>query len=868
MALRHAISPSEPNLIPRREFIRDNHVQSSFAILALSATALVRLYSFPPNVVVAVRRLLDETRMITTCREDVTNNFSEFAIDGKPWNTPKSLHTEKLLIDLFSVLYRNGHEFLSTLDYGREQDDRVIMAFARPGGPTAQSPAGSSSALHRTSQASVQALSKVKVPFAISFPNTNILRVISPPLHSTPAILQTVRGSWPRGVVAEKKVGENVYEFKLKGYKWFQEDTFATDSLRHVLALLSALDGFGFTLLTSLSMTGRSRVKDLWIFTGPSQMAMPESPPASPIHAHNDLTRATPEKPGEHKRNHTAPGKGSPPHVDEHGQVSGHPRAATDGDVHNHRDDPTARFSSSKPAILRKPAPRAQLPVSVASSTGSNEHQHEEGPAPLSSPELVRVTMASTVGSAVNMTGVGIRKLQQEIARQSLDAITPPQPSPAVFYATAPPTQNNPYFPPTNASAPIDSVSVPEASASSPAPQSSSSEERATHRPLSPSSRTKASPPHTNRTNAPPPAMGNISPSQKSDIPTKPSGTPTPPLLGPSVFRDSAFSSQTSEIPITWTGPSQEKESGAPPVKTPVLPGGWVSPVEERDEPKPTLHLADGRARPYDTPPDLRAPHDQITPERQEIRTAEPELVHPQPHVARRSEAAVLEQMPRPAKDRTKRPTPDRKQSHDSAKGKGDKARMTTTAGEGWVLVNVGSPAAPSGASPKVIMAPAPVSPAQSPRAKDGSNSSPSRRPPHSRNPPSSNSLRSPKSPTPATAAKPAPNGSSMSPAAKAIVIIDAMETKRTAAEKDASDPPSSGLRRLFSLNSGSPKQPPPPGPAPLKDRKAKTIATAGGVQKTKTIEQEERDAKKGASRWRRKGPSTVSKSSQRISVD
>jgi hypothetical protein len=46
-----------------------------------------------------------------------------------------------------------------------------------------------------------------------------MLRVIAPPLHSTPAILQAVRGSWPRGVVSEKKVGDNCFEFKLKGYK-------------------------------------------------------------------------------------------------------------------------------------------------------------------------------------------------------------------------------------------------------------------------------------------------------------------------------------------------------------------------------------------------------------------------------------------------------------------------------------------------------------------------------------------------------------------------------------------------------------------------------------------------------------------------
>jgi hypothetical protein len=31
--------------------------------------------------------------------------------------------------------------------------------------------------------------------------------------------LQAVRGSWPRGVVSERKIGDASYEFKLKGYR-------------------------------------------------------------------------------------------------------------------------------------------------------------------------------------------------------------------------------------------------------------------------------------------------------------------------------------------------------------------------------------------------------------------------------------------------------------------------------------------------------------------------------------------------------------------------------------------------------------------------------------------------------------------------
>jgi hypothetical protein len=211
------ISPADSNFVPRREFIRDQRPASSFSILALSGTALLRLYSFPPEVVVALRKHLDRTHLILSSRELIQNNFWELSLDGKPWSNPKSTRSEKLLIEIIDVLYRNGHNFLSTLDYGREQDDRVIIAFSRPSSPLSPP---SSAASHNMNNDSVIAHPHfVKVPFAISFISQNHLRVIAPPLHLTPAILQTVRGSWPRGVVSEKTVLENVYEFKLKGYR-------------------------------------------------------------------------------------------------------------------------------------------------------------------------------------------------------------------------------------------------------------------------------------------------------------------------------------------------------------------------------------------------------------------------------------------------------------------------------------------------------------------------------------------------------------------------------------------------------------------------------------------------------------------------
>lgn len=51
----------------------------------------------------------------------------------------------------------------------------------------------------------------------------------------------------------------------------FAENNFAIDSLQHIISLLNAMDTHGFTLLTSLNLSGRnSRMKDLWIFAGSS----------------------------------------------------------------------------------------------------------------------------------------------------------------------------------------------------------------------------------------------------------------------------------------------------------------------------------------------------------------------------------------------------------------------------------------------------------------------------------------------------------------------------------------------------------------------------------------------------------------------
>ena len=213
-------SLTDSGFVPRKEFIRDQRTTSDFSLLAISGSSFIRLYSFSLEVIADLRRLFDHFYLNAACREDTAQKLCEFQLHGKPWASPKSARTERILLDILAVIYRHCYNIVSTVDYGRERDDRLAIAFSRLSAPPlafpphSPIPAGSGSNLSHGTGGKHER----KTPFAISFISSTVMRVIYPPLNSTPAILQAVRGSWPRGVVSEKKVGDAAYEFKLKGY--------------------------------------------------------------------------------------------------------------------------------------------------------------------------------------------------------------------------------------------------------------------------------------------------------------------------------------------------------------------------------------------------------------------------------------------------------------------------------------------------------------------------------------------------------------------------------------------------------------------------------------------------------------------------
>ncbi|KDR85162.1 hypothetical protein GALMADRAFT_204710 [Galerina marginata CBS 339.88] len=699
-------SPEVP-FTPRKEFIKELPIQpNSFALLALSSANCIRLYSFSSVAVASLRRLFEQYSHILSFREDSVQNLYEFALDAKPWANPKSVPTEKLLVNIISVIYQCGYTYLSTIDYGRENDDRLAMTFSRPSVALVNSRAGEKPKVNR-------------VPFAISFSSVTVMRVISPPLHLTPAILQAVRGSWPRGVVAEKKVGDNSYEFKLKGYKY---------SLRHILSLLSSLDSHSFSLLTSISLTNRSRVKDLWIFTGPApESASLPIPPEQFLPEETSVTSPSPPmgsfaglhlSPNQHQHRRLATDPISPT---PHSPVVQHARAATESPQR-------PLLPSPQPQVLRKPAPRAQVPVSVVQDSDIPDESHP-----------LRAHMPSTISAGVeNMTGVGA--------------------SPNIFYSTSPFDAAVAHL--------DDSGQISDPISPRPGKGSPSDHGRPPLRPVSDRAKT---PPLLVSSSAPPSPTKPFMPPVHDQFQSRGDlNLASPPLLGIGTFRDSAFSSTSDmsyEIPIKWTGPLKDetRAKSSRVSSSPNFPGGWQpTPIAEKSE-------DETQNSPSDEKKNNTTPIHEIG-----SRFDAPEVIKPDMPL-RKSEAALVgiihSTSPAP-------PVPRREKSEVR------EAQTPSNGGQGWVLVNVDNASSPGPAE-----------------GHDGVRSDVS-----------STQLPGPLLNGVAKSdATPSPPVEQPSSAAKAIVIIDAMDSKhkksRSTSGPKQTGEGSSGVRRFFSLNRKSSKK-------------------------------------------------------------
>jgi hypothetical protein len=544
----------------------------------------------------------------------------------------------------------------------------------------------------------------------------------------------------------------------------FNEDTFATDSLHQILSLLTSLDGHACTMITSLSICGRSRVKDLWVFIGPGSPD-PYDQPESPISQSGSMldvrrsNRASTPEPGHnsdagvipaslHRRVATAPQHLLPP---SHGPSAPHHiRATTEANG----------FPMSFPAPLppspphtvagigrRKPAPRAQVPVSV----DFDAHDDDEH-------DRYRTSLPSAVPSSCeNMTGIGTLNRNRFISK--------------VIY---PPNSGESPEPKYDDEGTAHSASERHTNNRSRSP--SPHRRVSAMRPVSTRSKTPpllTSHPHDPRAPSPPPSGSLMGMSRAPDFALG----ENPTLLSPGMFRirDSAFSSNSidttgsCEVPIRWTGLGKpegienieeeqevftEEPRPHPVLHVPMLPGSWSE--EEASGAYDSSKTDEATVRPEHARHPDRSLHDV------DVRVASPELVRD--GAVRKSEAGMIGMIaprsPPPPIPIPSRDSLGKSKGSSSAPASPTKTGSRSGSGNGWVLVNV--------------------------EGKDHANG-------HSSSP-----LTSPTIPNQDRARKVSHvnEKAPMSPSAKAIVVIDTKDGKGARVRGGGS-----GLRRLLSLS-------------------------------------------------------------------
>lgn len=625
-------------------------------------------------------------------------------------------------------------------------------------------------------------------------------------------------------------------------FSGYQEDNFATDSLHLTLGLLKTLDHHGFSLLTSLSLASRSRVKDLWIFSGvhPGDNFPDTSmtdPTASSVDLKKEITPQThatnvlsPSPLSQSETDNCHPRKlpNPPGHNPENNRFPPHARSASDSAVPSlHK---SFHFSKGYTALLRR-TPRKQTHVSDAHDL---EYPLDQSLFPNVSPDK-----SPSVGS-VDLTGIGLRTMDR--GNCTPDAMRNTEFRPVIFC----PQPERTMFPLLSQSSPypVFQNSGRDRRASNDSRPTLYPQDTSRHRPHSSEGRhfrsssllghpgysPRVSSAHPQSVHAPPPLSRTVSGQDVRPVPPtdglrsqkEMGNTPpeeyefklpefgrssTPPLN--SAVRDSAFSSgirQSFNIPITWTGKSpepldhkllngfMEKEGdhwSQPPFHPsrpehdrvsigPLPPGGWTStPRDERGDistmfpptirEQPSLERED-RGSPRNTEDVTLGVHMGTVPSRS------PERIDPDLHGVRKSEAASIGVLPN-GKSPKNRPN-----SKEKGKEKQKPVRRDTVT-SGWVMVNVES----HGKSKESNGAETASGDKKS-RTSSGKKPAGLERPEHARSVSDSRVLTQSTSPQSGVAP------SSMSAAAKAIVMIDAQGSKEHQEKSGAK----SGLRKLL----------------------------------------------------------------------
>ncbi|KAG8752907.1 hypothetical protein FRC11_007898, partial [Ceratobasidium sp. 423] len=349
---------------PRSEFVRTEATPQSYVLAALNGADTLRLHNLSRSTLSALKEAFgNETRLYGEAND---GQVAEFVFRNSPWST-KSARSETLIVQLFTTLLAHQYTFVTSIDYGRQYLDKLSLTFSR-----AASPSGRLAA---------------DTVFALSFVTPTVLRVLHAPLHCTPAILQSVRSAWPRGVKDERKLGNGCWEFRLKGFGYFSAEKSDEALIPHVFALLRTFDTYAFKLVAGVPIGGRSRNKDLWILTAPgtSQTPSPHQP---------TLESETAYIPGPYTASPTVGTGGHAKFATEEPErtplvAAGHARSASAPGTPPHRKP--IPMAMPVPAITKPTSPVANPPMTMPVPSPAAKPSPQSKPSPLSKPAPVSV---------------------------------------------------------------------------------------------------------------------------------------------------------------------------------------------------------------------------------------------------------------------------------------------------------------------------------------------------------------------------------------------------------------------------------------------------------------------------------------------
>ena len=227
---------SPAGFAPRKEFVKSQSTTHQFALLTFNGSDVLRLSNFPPRVIQSLRTLYESRRVFKTIRQDNEMGVTEFIFTDRIWagksikyvsnlklisrspmHIPSS-RTERMATLTFCTILSHQFKYVTDIAYGRISQDTKSLVFLKPTPPPKDSNG------QNQASSSAIAISPLPLPpgeqrtcFSLSL-TKDTLRVICAPKSCTPAILASVRSAWPRGIVAEGRPEDDVYEFQLKGY--------------------------------------------------------------------------------------------------------------------------------------------------------------------------------------------------------------------------------------------------------------------------------------------------------------------------------------------------------------------------------------------------------------------------------------------------------------------------------------------------------------------------------------------------------------------------------------------------------------------------------------------------------------------------